>query len=261
MKKLFVLLLSGLSVSGCSQTLEIGGRGGVSSFWLINSGTSSAGNSESKTLSLSYNGGLHLAYDITDNVGIETNFLYASLNQSYSGNFTKTGMLPDGNMYASNQTYNSKINLTAYQIPLLLCLETSSGSFVELGAQYDMIQGANYTGNFSNPTYTSSFNAANNFAKSAVSGVFGVGGKYSVTDYIFILTDFRVTYSFTDVQGVDGLGQPYNTTPYYTDIKPTHAFNGSINVGIFYLLTLSHDYKVGHKCHGTPRVRSGRSHS
>jgi len=262
MKKHIASILSaGLFITLHAQSIEIGARGGVDSFWLLNSAVSNTPKSESKTFSLSYNGGLHLAYDITDQVGIETNFLYASLNQTYSGTFQKGGMLPDGGIYLSGQSYTSKINMTAYQIPLLLCLETATGSFVELGAEYDMIQTANYSGNYSNPGSTNDFNASSAFAKSNVLGVFGVGGKYSINDYIFILTDFRITYGFTDIQGVDGLGQHYNSTPYYTDIKPTNTLTGSFNLGIFCLIPTAPSYKIGHKCHGTPKVRSGNHHS
>ena len=252
MKKLFALLLSGLSVSGFSQTLEIGGRGGIDSFWLLNSDKAKPGYSENYTLSMSYNGGLHLAYDITDNIGIETNLMYASLSQSYSGNFSQTGVLTDGNLYLKGETFTSKTTLTATQIPLLACLETNSGSFVELGAEYDMIQSANYTGSFSNPSANSNYSVTNYFSRSNISGVFGVGGKYSINDYVFILTDFRLIYGFTDVKGVDGSGQAYN---------PTNTITGSFNIGIFYLLSLTPDYSVGHKCKGSPKVRSTRKHN
>ncbi|MGP8216478.1 MAG: hypothetical protein ACLQQ4_12985 [Bacteroidia bacterium] len=241
-----------------AQTIEMGLRGGIDSFWLLNSNTSNIGNSQSTKLSLSYNGGLHLAYDITDNVGIETNFMYASLNQGYSGSFTNAGILPGGELYQNGQSYSSMINVTAYQIPLLVCLETNSGSFVELGAEYDMIKGASYTSTYSNPSESFNNNVINYFATSNIAGVFGVGGKYSVNDYIFILTDLRVTYGFSDIKGVDGLGQSYSITPYYSSYKPTTAVNASLNIGVFYLLALTPTYQVGHKCKGSPKVRSTR---
>jgi hypothetical protein len=259
-KQLAALLLSGAFLSVHAQVFELGARGGADSFWLFNSGVSNAGNSESKTLSFSYNAGFHVAWDITDNIGLETNALYASLNQTYSGSFSKTGLLPDGSAYVSGQSYTSKINMTGWQFPILGCFETNSGSFVELGVEYDMIQGSNYTGSFSNPSATRSFSTTSYFSNSNVLGVFGVGGKFGINDYIFILTDFRVTYGFKDIQGVDGLGQAYNSTPYYSQVNPTNTLTGSINVGVFYLLDAAPTTRVGHVCHGAPKVRSGTRH-
>ncbi len=261
MKK-HIATLSVLAVSffAQAQSIELGLRGGVDSFWLLNSNTSSAGNTENKTISVSYNGGLHLAFDITDNIGIETNLMYAALSQTYSGSFSNSGVLPDGNLYLKNQSYTSKTALTVTQIPILACIETNSGSFVELGIEYDMINGANYSASYSNPTYNPAYSTSNYFAKSNIAGVFGFGGKYSVTDYVFILTDFRVTYGFTDIKGVDGLGQDYSSSPYYATYKPTTAVNASLNVGVFYLIPANKGYKIGHKCKGAPKVRSGTSH-
>jgi hypothetical protein len=259
-RQVATILLTGILFAAKAQTFEIGLRGGLDSFWLLNSNASPAGNSESKTISVSYNGGLHLAFDITDNIGLETNLMYASLSQSYSGNFNKTGVLPDGGVYMSGQSYTSKTTLTVTQIPIMMCFETNSGSFVELGVDYDMINGANYAGNFSNPSSDPSYSTASYFAKSNVAGVFGFGGKYSLNDYLFMLTDFRVTYGFTDIKGVDGLGQDYSNKAYYANYKPTTAINASINVGIFYLLPITPTYKVGHKCKGAPQVRGGTRH-
>jgi len=247
-------------VTANAQSIELGLRGGVDSFWLLNSNTSAASTKENKTISISYNGGLHLAFDITDNIGIETNVMYAALSQTYSGTFNNSGILPNGDIYLKGESYTSKTALTETQIPLLLCLETNSGSFVELGAEYDMINGATYTGNFSNPSENQGYSTANYFAKSNIAGVFGFGGKYSITDYFFLLTDFRVTYGFTDIRGVDGVGQDYNSSPYYSTPKPTTAFNASFNIGAFFLIPANKGYRVGHKCKGTPQVRSGTSH-
>lgn len=267
MKKvlLFIPLLAA-SLTASAQYVEVGLRGGLDSFWLLNSNTSIAHNSETKAISLSYDGGVHLAYDITDNIGIEANVMYAQLNQAYRGSFSSSGMLPDESIYTNGESYTSKTTLTATQIPLMLCLETNSGSFIELGAQYDMINGANYTGTFdypSNmqpPSTTKTYSVANNFVKSYFSGVFGVGGKYYLNNNFCLYTDFRVTYAFNDVRGVDGVGQDYNSSPYYQTTKPTTAVNASFNLGFIYMILANKGYKVGHRCKGTPQVRSGTSH-
>ncbi len=260
MKKcIAILLVSGLFASANAQVFEIGARGGADSFWLLNSASSNAGFSENKTLSFSYNAGFHLAWDITDNIGLETNALYASLNQTYNGSFSKTGVFADGTPYVNGQSYTSRINLTGWQFPVLGCFETNSGSFVELGVQYDMIKGATYNGNFSNPSYSNSFGATSYFANSELEGVFGVGGKYGLNDYVFLLTDFRVTYGFQDLKGVDGIGHAYNGSDYST-VMPTNPVTVSFSVGVFYLLDLAPTTRVGHVCHGAPKVRSSTRH-
>jgi hypothetical protein len=251
-KHIASLFFSGIFLYSNAQTFELGLRGGADSFWLLNQDKSNAWYTENSTISLSYNGGAHIAFDITDNVGIETNFMYAQLNQTYSGSYNVSGQLPDGSIYLKNQTYNSKITLTEMQIPFMVCLETNSGSFVELGAQYDIINGANYSGSFSNPSSNPNYSVANYFAKSNVSGVFGVGGKYSLNDYLFMFTDFRIAYGFNNIKGVDGSGQ--------ASAGNINTLNASINLGIFYLLAVTPEYKVGHKCKGAPKVRSGTHH-
>ena len=240
-----------------AQNIEIGGRGDLGTFWLLNSATPiSSGGSESKTLSLSYGGGLHLAYDFTDHAGIEANVLYGMLSQTYSGNYNNNGMLPDGTIYLNGESYTSKNSLTAIQFPLLLCLETDAGSFVEIGAEYQIIQNTMYTASYNSPSSSRSFNSTEYFAGSNIMGVLGFGGKYSIGNNFFLLTDFRIQYGFTDIKGLDGEGQAY-ASPYYSSYSATHALYGSVNLGLFYMIQITQTHKQGHqKCKSPPRVHS-----
>jgi len=239
-----------------AQNIELGARGYAATFWLLNSASPVTGTSPTKTFSLSYGGGLHLAYDFTDHAGIEFTPMYGMWSQTYSGNYNTSGFLPDGTVYVNGESYTSKIAFTTYQLPLLICFENDGGSFVEIGAEYDMIQAATYSASYSSPDGNRSFNALPAYSNSNIMAIVGFGGKYSLGNNFFILTDFRIQYGLTDMKGVDGQGQTYDSAPFYSSASPTHTLYGSVNLGLFYMIQITQTHKMGHqKCRGPARAR------
>jgi hypothetical protein len=257
MKKylLFILALS-CFYTGQAQ-FEFGAEGGAASCWLTNSNVSNDGGLQKLAPALSYNYGIHLAVDFTDNFGLVGNLLWGNYTQAYNGTFSNAGILTDGKIYSPNQTYKATTTLKTMDIPLLLRFQTNSYAFAELGIQYSMINGATYTAYYWSPDGVMSEDVKNDFAHSNIQGLLGFGSNIMLNDSWFIITDFRVSYGFTDIIGVDGLGQNLNSSnsflyggpkPYYSSYQGTHTITGSFSLGIYYYLETNFMHHKGHRC-------------
>jgi hypothetical protein len=264
MKKnlLFIILSSFFFYTSYAQ-YEFGVEGGVASCWITNKNVSNAGNSQNLGFTLSYNYGIHIAVDFTDNFGVVGNLFWGNYSQKYTGTFQNDGMLANGMIYADRETYTAFTTLKTMDIPLLLRFQTNSGAFVELGAEYGMINGANYSATYSSPDGSFAEDTKSMYASSNISGILGFGSNFRLNDQWFIITDFRIKYGFTDIKGVDGLGQDLNNqylyegpNPYYSSYQPTHTITGSFNIGIYYYLQTNFTHHMGHqRCSGPARAR------
>ena len=262
--KLSLILIIGLIASKSFGQFEIGGAGSIASAWLMNKNVSNAGNSEGMALALSYNYGFHLGIDFTDNFGVVGNLLFGSYSQGYTGTFGNAGVTTDNYIYFAQQSYKATTTIKTMDIPVMFRFQGASNSFVELGAQYSIINGATYTANYTNPSDSRSFSTTPYFASSAIFGLLGFGDNFGLTDNLFIVPEFRILYSFTDLKGTDAMGQDLNNSNLYSGgspmypsgYQPTHMLMGTFTLGIFYYIETDFTHHTGHqKCKGPARVR------
>jgi hypothetical protein len=287
MKKFLLSILSiGLFTATYAQDqqggglgLEFGLRGAPASSWLFNQNVSNAGESQNYAAAFSYNYGLDFAFDISGKCAIEVDLLLGTLTQGYNGKFSNAGFyvntpvaFPD-NTYANGESYTSKNTLKTMDIPLLFRFGSGNGAYIEIGPQYDIVQGATYTASYTgqNPGTASSANysTAGEFGTSNIEGVLGFGDDFQIGASGFnIITNLRFSYGFTDLVGADGLGQGLEkspggsdnvlysgSNPYYAGYKPTHSATVSFSIGVYYYIGLVQSKGGRHACKHTPKAK------
>lgn len=293
MKKILLSILSvGVFISTYGQTadggglgIEVGFRGAAASNWLFNKNVSDAG-TQSYAAAFSYNYGLDFAFDINEHVAIEANLLFGNITQGYSGKFgtneqIQGKVLDQTDVIVQNgESYTSTSQLNYMGIPLLFRFGSGNGAYIELGPEYQIINGATYKANYSGqpagePSSISG-SASSIFATSNIQGILGFGDDFQIgSTGLNIITNLRFYYGFTDLKGVDGLGQdmattlpngssndalyknPYGGTgnPYYSGYQPTHSAGVSFSIGLYYYFGLTKNNGGRHMCKHAPKVR------
>jgi hypothetical protein len=298
MKKVILSILAiGAFIPSFSQVgsqsgafgFEIGVRGAAESAWFFNQNVQSEGNEQNYAPLVSYNVGLHMAFNFSDRFALEVNGLYGTMTQGYSGTFAQGSLPPGGGSeanynngfafpppYADKETYTSSNQLSVIEIPVLARLGSGNGAYIEIGPEYDIIQGATYTANYSGqPTGSPSnatYSVASSFATSAIQGVLGFGNDFQIgSTGLNIITNLRFSYDFTDLMGADGFGQNMNQTlpngnsnplyekitgPYYSGYKATHLATASFSLGLYYYIPITTSRGGRTACKHAPKVHS-----
>ncbi len=257
---------------------EIGIRGAVASDWFFNQNVQSVGNEQNYAPLVSYNYGLHAAFNFSDRFAIEINALIGTMTQGYSGTFATASFPPGGGgwPYKDGETYTSNNKLNVIQIPVLARLGSGNGAYIEIGPEYDIVQGATYTASYSggypiSPS-SASYSVASAFATSVIQGVLGFGNDFQIgSTGLNIITNLRFSYAFTDLQGADGFGQNMNqnlpdgsanplyskvTGPFYSGYKATHAATASFSLGLYYYIPVTTSRGGRTACKHAPKVHS-----
>jgi len=258
------------NAQGNGLGVEMGFRGAAASSWLFNSNVSAAGNGQNYAAAFSYNYGVDFAFDISSRCAIEADVLLGTLSQGYSGKFQ------DNELYfsepiasppyyqATNESYTAKSQLNIVGIPVLFRFGSGNGAYFEIGPEYDIVNDANYTANFTGQGPLSppsvSYNTKQSYAPSNIQGVIGFGDDFQIgTSGVNIITNLRFSYGLTDVKGTDGLGQDMNTSynggqnvlytsyggqpSYYASYKPTHTATASFSIGVYYFFGINGSQK------------------
>jgi len=243
MKKISLLVIaSAISVSTFAQeaakkekvnTFEIHAKGLANSTWLFNNNISNTGDSQDYDMGWGFNYGLGFtAY--FGNVGFGIEGLMGNHKAAFTGKLeTKVG-----GVVLNTTDYTSSINLSTIQVPLMFKLKSTGGAYLEVGAQYNMISAADYkrTGNYMNADTAISASVTKNFASSYFSGVLGFGAAipFGEESPMAILVGMRLQYSFTDLKGVDALGQDLSDSFIYNKYEATSAASGGLTLGFVY---------------------------
>lgn len=288
MKKILLSIVSiGLFISSYGQTadggglgIEVGFRGAAASNWMFNKNVSDAG-TQSYAAAFSYNYGLDFAFDINEHVAIEANLLFGNITQGYNGKFGTNEYIPEGPIVQPNESYTSTSQLNYTGIPLLFRFGSGNGAYVEIGPEYQIINSATYKATYQGQPAVSpsseSGSASSYFATSNIQGVLGFGDDFQIgSTGLNIITNLRFYYGFTDLKGLDGLGQdmattlpsgqpndglyktPYGgtTSPYYSGYQATHSAGASFSIGLYYYFGLTKNNGGRHMCKHAPKVRS-----
>jgi hypothetical protein len=243
-------LLSGIILffSVRAQSFEIGAKYTGMSNWFFNNNVSNAGVSQDYAATYSYCYGVNIAYNFNEHISIETNFLMGVLSQAYNGQFTSSGILPEAGPYYDNEAYHATTSLNVIQIPVFFRFLSGNGAYAEIGPEIGIITAANYSATYSaGPIDSYSADVSSYFPSSYIAGVLAFGNNIRLHNALFLNINLRFAYDFTDIKGVDALGQNLNndalytgTNPYYSSYKPTHAVSAGFSVGIMY--RFGHDF-------------------
>ncbi len=257
MKKYYVLLVCVVFFSlAKAQSFEIGARYLATSNWFFNSNVTNSGGgpnstSESYNAAYSYTYGLHLAYNFTDHTGIEANIMLASLSQNYSGTFSQTpGQLTTGLYYYPGADYSSTTTLNTLQIPVMFRFLSGNGAYAEIGPQVEILSDANYSATYKEgPVSSYSSNVKQYYPSTYFSGVLAFGNNIRLSHSFFFNINLRLIYDFTDLKGVDALGQNMkdpslyqsgNIHQMYGSYAATNAVSAAFGIGFVY--RIGHDF-------------------
>lgn len=219
-----------------TNTFELQAKGSVNLTFLLNKNISDTGPEQDYAAGMGFNYGLAFnAY--FGNVGFGIEGLMGNHKGAYAGTViykNSTGLL-DSITY----DYKSSVNLKTISIPVLFKLKSKDGTYFEVGPQYNLISSANYkrTGT----GFEADTSVTTNFASSYFSGVIGFGFKIKFGDEspLSMNAGLRLQYTFTDIEGVDGLGVALNNPFKY----PTKESTSGASAGLMIALT----YKLGGK--------------
>ena len=212
-------------VAAVAQKMEIKGLGSFKSSWLFNKSVSDKGDDQDYSAAWGWNYGVGYAFYINDHVGFELDLLMNTHKGGYSGMFDSAG---------TAKTYESHTTISTLDLPLLFKFRSETGAFFEIGAQYSVVQEANffYTGYKSNPLSVNRDVTAD-YASKNISAVMGFGIRIGFGKHIGMITGMRFEYGLSDFKGVDGIGAAFNNPFYYKE------YNGTSNAAAGLFLGLS----------------------
>jgi hypothetical protein len=261
MKKTFILFASLVFFfSAKSQSLELGGHYYAESNWFFNSNvTNSGGNpwniQENYAAVYSYSYGFHLAYNFNDHISLESNVLWATLCQSYNNAYgaynsgpVTGGILPDGEVYTAGESSKAITTVNTIQIPLIFRFMAGNGAYFGLGPQIDLLSSANYSATYKGgPQQSESNDVTKAYASSFYSAVLSFGNNIRISHSFFFNINLRFAYNFTDMKGVDGLGQDLSNNNLYSgnnSFYPGHAATNSVSAsfGVGLIYRIGHDF-------------------
>jgi len=268
----FFTTLNVQAQSGNGLGVEFGFRGAAVSSWLFNTNVSNQGNSQNYAAAFSYNYGVDFAFDFSSRCAIEADVLVGTMTQAYSGKFQDDGLYYSepqtssalGYSYINGESYTAKSVLNMVGIPILFRFGSGNGAYVEIGPEYDIVNGANYSANFTGQSAFSpasvNYDTKQQYAPSSIQGVLGFGDDFQIGNSgVNIITNLRFSYAFTDLKGTDGMGQSLNQNynggsnvlytsylgqpAYYSSYKPTHMATASFNIGVYYFFGINGSQK------------------
>ena len=236
MKKIILLSTVCIIASTCladdekKNTLEIHAKGSANSTFLFNSNISDAGGDQDYAAGWSFNYGAGVSMYF-GNIGFGVEGLLGNHRASYAG--TKVSTV-GGTTTSTN--YSSNVNLKITQIPVFFKLKSDIGGYLEIGPQYNLISEANY--HYTSDGYQFDSVMTGSFAKSYFSAVIGFGFKIPVAKSNFsILGGARLQYAFSDIMGVDALGNEFiNPFVYKEGPSKTTGATGGLMLGVVYTI-------------------------
>ncbi len=221
-----------------SRTLELHAKGSANSTFLFNNNISDAGDNQDYAAGWSLNYGLGVTMYF-GKVGFGVEGLIGNHRGAYAGTITTKDAM--GN--TTNTDYSSNVNLKITQIPIFFKLKSEIGGYLEVGPQLTLISQADY--HYTSDGVQIDTMMTGSFAKSYYSAVIGFGFKIPVAKSNFsVLGGVRLQYAFSDIKGIDALGNEFINPFVYKDGpgKTTGATAG-LMLGVVYTLGEKTDKK------------------
>lgn len=223
-----------------AQTLWVGAGGSYNATWLLNKNVNDQGDNLNPAASGAPAFGLMANYLFNNSFGVVLEANLARIDQRYSG----TG---------SSGDFDARTKTSWMDIPLLILLKTQGGVYLELGPQFSFLNKVTETveSNNSALSYTDK-DFTDNFNNTVISGVFGFGGLFPITETVSIKGGLRLQYGLTDainelsesefttkiLQGKLGIPAAYAHLDQNANFsfEPTNAISAGIRLGIVFRL-------------------------
>jgi hypothetical protein len=259
MKKTFLIsCISACGFLASAQSLDLGLKGGYGSTWLLNSNVYN-GSIQKYVTSYTPSFAFHAELNFIGGTGIELEVIDETFTQKHEGTFkAPAGPMNLGGTiipYAVNESYTSTTKFSELKIPILFHYQGALGFSLEVGPEFGTISSPSFSASYtSQPPLTPSsysYSPSGSFASSNVMGVLGVGWNFKLipTGKLYLLTDLRFEYGFTDIKGLDAFGQDMTNASAsnsalkgyysYTSYAGTHTAEATLSIGLFYRIGLT----------------------
>jgi len=251
-KALLTIAVVIVALSVQAQNVRIGVSGGVNSTWLMNKNVFDQNDGLDIAATFGGRFGIDAIYSFSEKIGIGIGFNFVSRNsQKYTGDKTING---PGIVLPGDLT--TKLNY--FDIPIMLRLTSSGGTYFEIGPQFGFLTKAEETfeGDGNSTFDYSDYDVKNAFESTNIGLVLGFGVDIDVTENIFITTGIRLGYGFSDVTKeyssgtemlIDNPDAAFPPYAYYLTTSAAHTddggdFNyektsrvfGGLNIGVSY---------------------------
>lgn len=241
-----------------AQSFRIGVVGQPQSTWLLNKDDSDAGPELDYKSTIGFLAGASLAYNFTDYLGVGLDILYSREGQKYQGKEsgtsltaqTKLGYLKLPLLFRANTDPDAPVQFSFFVGPQLSLLLSNEDVLTlrddSLGLEFTTTTKGKktsilfFSGELTDRPY-----------KSAVFGVVtGIGAAFKLTDELSLSANFRVDYTFGDVENKNA---KYPTGDFFWSEKPkysgdapspnytrpaTKALTGGLLLGFHYTISL-----------------------
>lgn len=176
------------AVHAQDAVFRIGVKGAYNSTWLFNKNVSDKNASLDYASSYGSTFGIQGIYMLGETYGIDVELNYASHNQKYDGDI------------GGGASYESKINLSYLDIPLLFRVSSEKGPYFEIGPQLSFLMGAkeDFSTTPSTPADYSDRDFKDDFNGFGAAGILGFGIDIKASENVYITAGLRFGYAFTD---------------------------------------------------------------
>jgi len=220
------------------STFRLGLGGGINTTWLANTNVSDRGDELDFAVTFGGSIGLEGIYSFSEKAGVSLGFLYSGQNQKYTG---ESGI--------GDEEFETKVRMRYLDIPLLLRLTSSSGTYFEIGPQFGFLMSAEEEFEFMGESETE--DTKDQFNSMNLAAVLGFGVDIDVSENVIITTGLRLGYGFSDVTkeydeeewaDLDDdviLGTPTGAAHFDDegdfDYKKTSRIFGGLHLGVSYI--------------------------
>ena len=227
----FLLIVAAIPNQVKSQEVQIGIIGGAASTWIFNKHISKApANDQTYIPSFGANAGFVGEYVISRTSAVWTGLFVGSHNQRYKGN---------------ELDYRSLVQWQKWSFPIVWKhKQRRGGGFIEAGLQFASVSEILYTYNATKFNESGPRRVLEDFKHNFIDLVIGIGKDHKIDlkkwvhlRGLFLTYGARLSYSLTDLRGVDAYGRDLTKTEvlqtyYEGEYKPTHsaALNGYIGL-------------------------------
>ncbi|MCS6917335.1 MAG: outer membrane beta-barrel protein [Chitinophagales bacterium] len=171
-----------------AQSFWIGAGGAYNGTWLLNDNVNDQGPNLNPAATGAPSLGIMALYMANEIFGVSLEGQLSRIDQRFNG--TDAGV-----------DFEARTKTSWIDIPLLLFLRSKGGFYMEIGPQFSLLNKVTETAETtpSSPLAYTDKDFTDNFKSNQISGVFGLGGMFPITETISLKGGLRLQYGFTDV--------------------------------------------------------------
>ncbi|MGQ9863297.1 MAG: porin family protein [Bacteroidia bacterium] len=242
-----------------AQSFRIGIVGQPQSTWLLNKDDSDAGPELDYKSTVGMLVGASLAYNFTDYLGVGLDILYGREGQKYQGKpngttltaQTKLGYLKFPLLFRAGSDPDAPVQFSFFVGPQLSLLLSNEDVLTLRDDSLGLTLNVTIKGKTASALLFSEELTEKPYKSVTFGVVTGIGAAFKLTDELSLSANFRVDYTFGDIENKNAKtsdGEPFWSIykPKYVEDAPsanytrpaTHALTGGLLIGLHYTIPL-----------------------